>query len=170
MSAPTPRPLRLGCVMEQVLGHVSWSQQLERALAGRAGVETRVVKTALYRDGGLPERLPLPSYVQGGLRGLLDTRAGLRGWRPDVLLFNTQKPAIFCQPTLLRTPTLLMTDVTPRDYDAMASDYEHRPDRGPITRLKHVVNALNFRLAAAVVPWSRWAARSLVNDYGVPAE
>ena len=170
MSAPTARPLRLGCVMEQVLGHVSWSQQLERALAGRTDVEARLVKTALYRAGGMPERLPLPSYVQGGLRGLLDTGTGLRGWRPDVLLFNTQKPAILCQARMLRTPTLLMTDVTPRDYDAMATDYEHRADRGPVTRLKHAVNALNFRLAAAVVPWSTWAARSLVNDYGVSPE
>jgi glycosyltransferase involved in cell wall biosynthesis len=162
---------RVAFVMEQVLGHTTWSINLRAALA-RLGTETVWIETTLHRADGIPERVPgLPGVARAGLRGLLDVRRGLAGERYDVLLFNTQKAAMLCQPYLLRTPTLLMTDVTPAQYDRMAGPYEHQAAAPwPLEKAKHAVNVLNFKLARGVVPWSRWAAASLADEYGVPTD
>jgi glycosyltransferase involved in cell wall biosynthesis len=159
-------------VMEQILGHTTWSQNLRAAVDQIDGIEARWVETRLYEAGGTIERLPrIPPIVKASMRGLLDTRRGLSGWTPNVLFFNTQKPAAFCQLEMLRTPTILMTDVTPSQYDRLAGPYDHAADRHPVVgRAKHLINVLNFRLARAVVPWSHWAAESFRSEYGVPAE
>jgi glycosyltransferase involved in cell wall biosynthesis len=66
---------------------------------------------------------------------------------------------------------MLMTDVTPIQYDQMASLYDHAPDRSSALRLlKHRVNVMNFRLARALIPSSTWARDSMVQDYGVSPE
>jgi glycosyltransferase involved in cell wall biosynthesis len=163
-------PIRIGFVLEYVLGHASWAESLRSAMASVGNVEARWARTDLYRDGGLVERCSvLPSVLRASLRARLDMRAGLRGFRPDVLFFNTQKPAYLCQAEMLRTPTMLMTDVTPRQYDRMADLYGHAPDGDSLlARAKHRTNVLNFRLARAVVAWSNWTARSLIDEYGVP--
>lgn len=166
------RCLRIGFVMEQVLGHVTWYRNLRAAVTELGTVEARWVETAMFDGRGLLERLPgLPGFVRASGRALLDARRGLRGQPCDVLLFNTQKAAAFCQWQMLRTPTILMTDVTPLQYDRMADLYDHPVDGGAALRkAKHVANMLNFRLARALVPWSTWAGDSLVHDYGVPPE
>jgi glycosyltransferase involved in cell wall biosynthesis len=72
---------------------------------------------------------------------------------------------------MLRTPTMLMTDVTPLQYDRMASLYDHQVDASPLVRaLKHQANVVNFHLARALLPSSTWARDSFINDYGVPPE
>ncbi len=162
---------RIAFVMEQVLGHTSWSLNLRSAL-DKLGVDAVWVETSLFRAGGFPERVPgLPNVVRAGVRALIDVRRGLAGQRYDALLFNTQKAAMLCQPYLLRTPTLLMTDVTPAQYDRMSTAYRSGvSEPGPVARLKRTMNAMNFRLAKALVGWSHWTARSLVDEYGSPAE
>lgn len=168
----TPPPLKLGVVVERVLGHASWADSLHAGMAGIGSVDARWVSTDLYHEGGIVERTPyIPAVLRASGRAWLDVHAGLHGFRPDVLFFNTQKPAYFCQWELTRTPTILMTDVTPLQYDRMAPLYGHAPDgRGPVARAKHWANTLNFRLARAVVPWSNWTASSLVRDYGVASD
>ncbi len=162
---------RVAFVMEQVLGHASWSINLRAAL-GRLGADVVWIETTLHKVGGVPERLPgVPAVARAGLRGLIDVRRGLAGERYDVLVFNTQKAAMLCQPYLLRTPTFLMTDVTPAQYDRMAGPYDHQAEAAwPVVTAKRAVNTLNFRLAHGVVPWSRWAGASFAREYGVPAD
>ena len=162
MSAP-----RVAFVMEQVLGHTTWSMNLRAALE-RLAIPSVFVETRLFRDGGVPERMPgLPTTVRAGARALLDVRRGLAGQRYDALLFNTQKAATLCQPYFIRTPTLLMTDVTPIQYDGMGALYRSESqERGPVAFAKRAANTLNFRLAAGLIGWSRWTADSFVADYG----
>ena len=65
-------------------------------------------------------------------------------------------------------PYVLITDVTPVQYDKMADGYGHEPDHfAPLRRLKHHVNRKTFQEASFCVGWSSWAAESIVNDYGV---
>ncbi len=162
---------RVAFVMEQVLGHTTWSLNLHAAL-DKLGIEAVWVETSLHRTGGVPERVPgLPTVVRAGLRGLIDVTRGLRGTRYDALVFNTQKIAMLCQPYLVRTPTLLMTDVTPAQYDRMSAPYGH--DAGeprPVAAAKRMANTLNFRLARALVGWSHWTARAFIDEYGIAAE
>ncbi|HYK98091.1 MAG TPA: glycosyltransferase family 4 protein [Candidatus Acidoferrales bacterium] len=166
MNAP-----RVAFVMERVLGHATWALSLRAALAS-LGVDVVWVETSLYREGGVPERVPfVPAVARAGVRALLDVRRGLAGQCYDALLFNTQKAAMLCQAYLLRTPTMLMTDVTPAQYDRISGPYEHHADEvAPLAAAKRAVNALNFRLARAVIGWSRWTADSFVREYGVSRE
>lgn len=163
---------RIAFVMERVLGHVTVAENLRHAVTALGGVEARWVETALFDSRGLPERMPgMPAFVHAGVRARLDLHRALHGWRPDVLVFNTQKPAAFCQWQMLHTPTVLMTDVTPVQYDRLADLYRHVPDRNPALRtVKHLVNRLTFHLAAGLIPYSTWTRESLIHDYGVPAE
>ena len=159
-------------IMEQVLGHITWYQNLREAVTGLNSVDANWVETTLFDKRGVIEQLPgVPGYVRAGVRARLDVRRALGRTQADVLVFNTQKPAIFCQPEMRRIPTILMTDVTPFQYARMADLYEHSVSVNPAVRLvKHWTNVLNFHLAKVVVPWSNWAAHSVINDYGVPPE
>jgi starch synthase len=77
---------------------------------------------------------------------------------------------MFCQLDMLKTPSILMTDVTPLQYDRMAALYDHSVDESPLVRAaKHAVNVLNFRLAAGFAVCSNWVRASLIAEYGVPA-
>src|SRR5687767_7617192 len=86
-----PERLRLGLVMEQVLGHVTWYQNLRRgveATAPERGVDARWVETAMWDATGRLERMPgLPDFVKASGRAFLDMRRGLQDWPYDVLLF-----------------------------------------------------------------------------------
>jgi hypothetical protein len=165
------RPPRVAFVMEQVLGHTTWSMNLRAALE-RLGITSVFVETRLFREGGVPERIPgVPTTLRAGARALIDVRQGLAGQRYEALVFNTQKAAQLCQPYLVRTPTLLMTDVTPLQYDGIGALYRsHARERGPIALMKRAATTLNFRLAAGLIGWSRWTADSFVRDYGARAD
>src|SRR5438309_9421306 len=100
--------------MELVLGHVTWYQNLKNAVMTLDTVDARWVETHLYDAHGVLERVPgVPPVVRAGVRAWLDVHRGLRDYPSDVLIFNTQKSAMLCQADMLRTPTILMTDVTP---------------------------------------------------------
>src|SRR5262249_9757937 len=122
--------LRIGFVMEQVLGHVSHYQTLRRVIDDLAEVGPRWVGVT-YAGDGLLERLPrIPRGVSGTARGYLQVRDGLRGRRHDALFFHTQKPAVFQWDLVARIPTVLSLDVTPIQYDALGEYYDHTPDGG----------------------------------------
>jgi len=163
------RPLRVGFVMEQVLGHVSHYQTLRRVITAERDVEPHWVEVTYVGNGRIERRLP--RQLTGVARGYQQVRAGLHGLRPDALFFHTQKPAVFQWDLLARIPTVLSLDVTPLQYDELGAYYEHTPDDGgPVARLKHAINCRTFALARGIVVWSSWNADSLIKDYGVPAD
>lgn len=86
-------------------------------------------------------------------------------------MFNTQVPAAIGGRRARSLPYVVVTDVTPIQYDRLSSEYSHRPDRpGPIGRLKHQINRRVFAQAEWCVGWSSWAAESISADYGVDKE
>src|SRR5947209_2441594 len=110
----TAARLRVCFVMEQAVGHVTVYQNLRVALAERDDLEAHWVESHMYRPGGVFERVPgLPLVLRASARALVDVRHAIRSHAPDVLFFNTQLSAAFCQWYMRRTPTILMTDVTP---------------------------------------------------------
>jgi glycosyltransferase involved in cell wall biosynthesis len=60
-------------------------------------------------------------------------------------------------------------DETPVTVDQQGEAYGHRRNPQPVEALKSRLNQRPFNQAAALVTWSRWAALSLINDYGVDA-
>src|SRR5215813_5298130 len=82
------------------------------------------------REGGLVERLPIPPGARGAIRGALQTRQGLGALpiplgiagavaRYDALLFNTPGLCRSAPDLIERMPTVLVTDVTPKQLVEM---------------------------------------------------
>lgn len=129
------------------------------------------VDVTYAQSGGWLERLPLPPRLAGTARGFLQTRAGLGHGPYDALLFLTQNPAIFQPRAVRRTPTLLWTDVTPIQLDALAEHYNHpRHGNALAGHVKHAAVRHAFGSARWCVGWSEWVRASLVRDYGVSEE
>src|SRR4051812_6831048 len=80
------RRLRVGFVMEQVLGHVAHYQTLRRVLDRSPILDPHWVEVTYHESDGQLERLAfLPPSVRGTARGYLQVRQGLRGVSLDAL-------------------------------------------------------------------------------------
>jgi glycosyltransferase involved in cell wall biosynthesis len=151
-------------VMEQHLGHRTYAENL-RAHVGDS-VEARWVPID-YAVHPCVRRLPIPAALQVATAARVAVRRGIQD--ADVLVFNTQVPAVLGGRAVRSRPYVVITDVTPLQYDAMAAGYGHRADRpGPVAWLKHRANRRTFQAAAHCVGWSSWVCESYVGDYGVP--
>lgn len=162
---------RLLFVVEQTLGHVAHTHNLERALAAQPDVCWEVIRIP-YRTAGGPLRLtPLGTWswrASWDARRQLDAR--LRRGPVDALFLHTQATALLCSGLLARIPGIVSLDATPANLDQVGRAYGHA--RGPerIERLKRQAVSRPLRAASAVVAWCRWAADSLVADYGIEPE
>lgn len=160
------RPV-VGFVMERHLGLGTFADNLRRFLENERVVSTRWYPVG-YESGGWWDRFPVPSAARSALAGRSEARRVRRDAQVDAVFYNTQVPAVLAGRVTRRPPFFVSTDVTPRQYDAMAAGYGHRADRvGPLGWLKHGLNRRVLRAATCVFPWSQWVAGSLVEDYGV---
>ncbi len=163
--------IRAAFVMEQALGHVTHYKNL-RSFAER-------------QSDICPTWLPIPYEVHGAerlvpvLRNTWSVRASWRARKAlesvravdvvDALVFHTQVASLFSISLMRTLPTLISLDATPINYDMLGPHYNHRPaGRGFVDRQKFEWNRRAFHAAAGLVTWSRWARRSLIEDYGVP--
>jgi glycosyltransferase involved in cell wall biosynthesis len=73
-----------------------------------------------------------------------------------------------------RIPTLISLDATPINFDDVTRQgggYDHKvAGQGFLDRQKYLMNRRAFQAASVLVPWSAWARRSLIGDYGVKPE
>jgi glycosyltransferase involved in cell wall biosynthesis len=155
--------------MEQHLGHRVHYQNL-RAFIDRSGqIHPTWVPITYTGVNNFIERFPLfPSNIRGSLICRRQVRQGLKMGPADVLYFNTQVPAALGNQPMKDKPYLIATDITPIQYDRLAAPYHHHVDSNQLLRwYKHRVNTKVFQGAAWVLPWSSWAAESLIRDYGV---
>ncbi|WP_287158301.1 glycosyltransferase family 4 protein [Chloroflexus sp.] len=157
-------------VLEQHLGHQTYAENLRFGLAYQEEIDP-CWAAITYAGNGWLERLPLPQHLRGTLRGREQVRHVLHTTKYDVALFNTQVPAVLAGKMVAKRPYVIATDITPQQYDAMASFYHHRADRpGLIAAIKHHLNVQVFQRAAWVFPWSQWVRNSLIRDYHVAPE
>lgn len=168
----TSGPYRFGFVMEQTLGHVTHYHNLRATIDAEPSVAQTWIPLT-YPPRGPLETLPL-------LRSNWSVRAGLRASRLatemhdehrfDALFFHTQVTALFSAGLMRQVPTVISLDATPANYDSVGAAYGHHRD-GHIAELaKRMLNRRAFLAARALVTWCDWARRSLIADYGVPAE
>jgi glycosyltransferase involved in cell wall biosynthesis len=161
---------RFAFVLEQTLGHVAHTKNLERALAGTEWVDGTVVKLP-YEPGGALQRLP--GLRNWSLRASLMARGALRrrlaAGPLDAAFVHTQVAALLSVGFMRAVPTVVSLDATPANFDAVGEAYGHRRGRPLVEAAKTAVNRRAFLAAAALVTWSRLAADSLAADYGVPA-
>ena len=86
---------------------------------------------------------------------------------PDVLFFHTLAPALLSDRWLRRVPTVISVDATPINVDEVGAGYGHSASARPIEFVKKQLVRRAFDNASAIVAWSRWVERSLVDDYVV---
>ena len=158
-------------LLEQHIGHRTYSENLKHAVNADARIVPTWVPITYSQTNGFYERLTfLPNNVRGTLRGRAQAQAGLNCVH-DVAFFNTQVPAALAGAKIFDRPFIISTDITPLQYDRMGKLYGHRADRLAFLRdYKHRTNVRVFRNAARIAPWSSWVAQSLVEEYGVDAK
>ncbi len=172
-SPPDPtRPadmIDVAFVMEQHIGHRSYYQNLRRFIEREPRIRPTWVEVTYEPENQVWNRWPiLPAHLRATLNGRTQVRQGLRNRSHDVVLFNTQVPAVLAGELARRRPHVVCTDITPIQFDKMGSQYGHKPDRdGLIGRLKHRANRRLFESADRILPWSNWTSCSLIEDYQV---
>ena len=161
--------MRVTFVMEQQIGHRTYSQNLRRVVLGEPDVTATWAPVSYEEPGGSFERLSfLPAGLRGTLRGRQQVRASIESSAPDAALFFTQVPAVLGGRFTRRQPYVIVLDDTPILYDQMSRHYGDAPDRfAPLRRFKKLVNERILRNASFILPFSQWARQSLVDDYGV---
>jgi glycosyltransferase involved in cell wall biosynthesis len=163
---------RIGFIIEQALGHITHSKNLQKNISRDPtvqafwglpawGTEGRAGKVPLYRSNWT---------VRAGLR----TRRALSDMQRlstlDALFFHTQVTAILSPDWLRRVPSVVSLDATPLQYDALGLHYGHSQGPDWLEHWKWRLNELCFRQARHIVTWSDWARQGLISEYGVPAD
>lgn len=163
-------PARFAFVLEQTLGHVAHTANLERALAATGWVDGSVHKLPYEPASALAR---LPGLRNWSLRASLLGRAALRRLRQqgalDAAFIHTQVASLLSVGVMRSVPTVVSLDATPVNFDDVGRAYGHRRGGALAETAKAAVNRRAFLAAAALVTWSRVAADSLSADYGVPA-
>ena len=170
-TAPAEEQYRFAFVLEQTLGHVSHGRKLLKAVAADSGVQPTVVHVDFLEPLGI-QRLPgLRTWswrASAVARDSLNER--LKQGPLDGIFMHTQVVSLLATEIMRSVPTIVSLDATPQVFDHEGAAYGHR--RGPALYeiLKRRLNTRAFSGAAHLVTWCRWAADSLVSDYGVPVD
>jgi hypothetical protein len=175
-------PYRFGFVLQQVLGWVGGTQALKRFVEADQSVVATWNEVTFVQEGGLIERLPFPPRVRGTLRGALQTRQGLgapllpigplnAAARYDALLFTTPGLCRMAPDLIGRIPTMLVTDVTPKQLVEMEDYYGKLGGlQAGYNERKHRAYVRTYQRLRLIIAWSEWARQSLIADYGVPPD
>ena len=161
---------RFAFVMEQTLGHVAHTRNLEQALAGADWIEGSVIKLPFEATHPLGR---LPGLRNWSLRASLMARSALARRlreRPlDAAFIHTQVPALLSVGIMHAVPTVVSLDATPKNFDDVGEAYGHARAGALVETVKAAVVRRALLAARALVTWSRLAADSLTGDYGIPA-
>lgn len=159
---------RFGFVVEYAIGHVTFANMLQTAVAADPSVDA---EWFFLRSGpeGWVEHLP-PFSRNGTLQMSLRTRrrVGRRRRHLDAVLIHTQTAALLSWPMTRKLPIVVSTDGTPANIDELSAAYGHAVRAPALEAVKRGLIGAMLRQTAAVMPWSDWAARSLTDDYRVP--
>ena len=162
----------IGFVLEQSLGHVTHTQNLQANVPLDLDVRAHWALVAFDVEG-VASGLPI-------FRSNWTVRAGIRARRLlaemsrqsnlDALFFHTQVPAILSKKWMRRIPTIVSLDATPLQYDELGDFYQH--DRGPawLEAVKWRLNRDCYLAARQLVVWAEWTKLGLVENYEVPAD
>ena len=85
----------------------------------------------------------------------------------EAAFIHTQVAALLATGLMRSVPTVVSLDATPVNFDQEGDAYGHRRNPPLVESAKRRLNQRPLSRAAAIVTWCRWAATSLVDDYGV---
>jgi glycosyltransferase involved in cell wall biosynthesis len=168
---------RFGFVIEHAIGHVTFANMLQAAVEADAEIEAECFLLPPVYDGGphlanlagLIEHLPPFDRNPTMLHSLRAKRmVGRRRRHLDAVLIHTQTAALLSWPMLRRLPIVVSLDATPANFDEVGTAYGHAAGSPAVEAAKRALIGAVLRRTAAVMPWSHWVARSLIEDYRVP--
>lgn len=162
---------RFAFVLEQTLGHVAHSQNIQRALAGEREIEATVIPVGFTEPAGL-QRLPgLSTWSwRASVAARNALRERLRQGSLDGIFIHTQVASLMSREIMRSVPTVVSLDATPRLFDREGNAYGHRRSADVLEAVKQRFNERAFATASRLVTWCQWAAYSLVSEYGTPAD
>src|SRR5579875_2173247 len=133
------RLLRVGFVMEQALGHVTYTQNLQAAYEREPAVEPRWFPVRQGREGpfGCVPLLRRNWTALGSLRAYAALRGNTAGL--DALFFHTQTVALLAPLAARRLPAIISLDATPANMDSFGAHYGLRDAPGRIERIKRAL-------------------------------
>jgi glycosyltransferase involved in cell wall biosynthesis len=165
--------IRAAFVMEQTLGHVTHGKNMSQVLAGQSAVAPTWLPIAF--DMQPVERL-VPLWrsnwsLRASSRARMALEGALRRQPHDVIFFHTQVVSLFSTGLMKRLPSIISLDATPANMDSVGEFYGHRAaGDGLLDRQKYALNRRAMHAADALVAWSEWARRSLIDDYGAESD
>ena len=164
------RSSRLLLVPWMVAGVRSQFEQMRQT----PGLENaRVLPVHPYRERGLIERLPLPAAMRGTLRSTLSATRAVGMRHLGAVWTQVALPMLPFALTRAgsRIPLFYAIDCTPLQLHEFGGHYLGVDDpNSPQGRLTAACLRLFFQRCAGLLPWSAWAARSMVRDYGAHEE
>ena len=120
-------------VMEQHLGHRTYAENIRTALRPRTDLTTTWIPITYEVSGAWWERIPFDG-MRAAMRGRRQVLQAGSALDADVIVFNTQVPAVLGGHRARRRPFVLCMDDTPRLMDAMAAGYGYKVDRSGLVR------------------------------------
>jgi glycosyltransferase involved in cell wall biosynthesis len=163
---------RIGFIIEQALGHVTHTKNLQLNVPRDPDVQAHWGLVP-WETRGLASRIPVYNSnwtVRAGLRARQAVAGIVRHTRLDALFFHTQVPAVLSINWVRRIPSIISLDATPIQYDALGQFYSHHQGSAWLEHVKWKLNRDCYQAARHLVTWSQWAKQGLVDDYAVPAE
>jgi glycosyltransferase involved in cell wall biosynthesis len=158
-------------VMEQGLGHVVHTLNLEHVLSRETDIDATILRIRpeeTARSRCMPLANNWSVQMSSKTRQILNETLPQR--RPDAVFIHTQVAALFATKIMHQVPTVVSLDATPVQFDTMSGAYRHRRQSALLEQAKLWINRRALTSAAAVVTWSRWAAESVIHDYGLAAD
>src|SRR3954468_15403229 len=167
-------PLEIGFAPWMNAGvRTQWDNMVPH-LMGRPDIHAHVAEITPYKAGALWERLPLvPAAVKGNVRSMLSSGALLRVPRLDVVWTQEVRsllPYLATKARWQQTPVVFTTDSTSLLEASFGEGQYAKAPAGTLrARVRDGLDALLMR-ATVLNPWSEWCAKSLRDQYGIPAE
>lgn len=162
------RVLKMGFIMFTEVGLKTQYLNWRNSLKPETGIEPIWIPISWWQEGGWIERVPgLPKGIKARLRGQAQLREGLAESPFDALFIGSNMVYVG-QSQLAKQPYFVTTDVTPKQLHAFGSLYNKLPSRSArIEAKKERERRTYYQGAKKLFPWSHWAAKSMVEDYGV---
>lgn len=150
---------RLALCLEQTLGHRSHSLNLQAALIPSDSIDVFAIEPPTRPHVKLPWTLRASWQAREQLRESAVCYQST--------LFHTQSVSLFARSAVRGGSYVVSVDATPLQFDALGRWYGHRTQGSAVEAWKQKQYSRVFAGARGIVAWSDWAARSLVEDYGV---
>lgn len=139
----------------------------------RPDLRAYIIEVNPYKAGGLVESLPLlPSKVKGNMRNMMTSTALFRPARLDGVWLGDMRsamPFLFTKGLLQHTLVFASTDGTGEQLSRFGGHYNVPANYSIAGRLRSALSKFLHRKATIMNPWSKWAAQSLIDDYGIPS-